>query len=157
MRLVLVGVSGCGKTAVGKALAKKLEIPFYDGDLFHSEANKEKMAQGIPLTDRDRRPFLEALAKLLKEESSLVLACSALKASYRKALKVSPDVQFIYLKGTPELIRKRLKARKGHFFNPKLLRSQFETLEEPTDALVIDVSSSIEEIVSTILDKLKAH
>ncbi|MBF5060064.1 gluconokinase [Candidatus Neptunochlamydia vexilliferae] len=155
MRIVLIGVSGCGKTAVGKALATKLGIPFYDGDLFHPEANKEKMAHGIPLTDEDRRPFLEALAKLLKEESSLVLACSALKESYRKALRVAPDICFIYLKGSPELIRKRLEARKGHFFDPKLLDSQFEALKEPTDAIVVDASPPpVEEVVDQILKNI---
>lgn len=150
MRLIVMGVSGSGKTAVGKALGERLQIPFYDGDDFHSRANIEKMTNGIPLTDADRWPWLEALAHLLKETPSMILACSALKASYRERLKVAPDVRFIYLKGSYSLIEERLKKRRGHFFNPDLLKSQFADLEEPKDALDFDINISISEIVNMI-------
>lgn len=152
MRLILMGVSGCGKSAIGKELSKALGIPFYDGDDFHSEANKEKMSKGHPLTNEDRKPWLETLAKFLKENAPLILACSALKESYRKELKVCDDVRFIYLKGSYELIEKRLKERHGHFFDPHLLKSQFTDLEEPKDALVIDIDSPISEIVQKIMN-----
>lgn len=146
-----MGVSGSGKTAVGKALGERLHIPFYDGDDFHSRANIEKMTNGIPLTDADRWPWLEALAQLLKETPSMILACSALKASYRERLKVAPDVQFIYLKGSCALIEERLKKRRGHFFNPDLLKSQFADLEEPKDALVVNINLPLTEIVQKIV------
>ncbi|MCP5504435.1 MAG: gluconokinase [Chlamydiales bacterium] len=158
MRLVLMGVSGCGKTAIGLELSKKLKIPFYDADDFHSAENKEKMSHGIPLTDDDRLPWLKTLAHLLKEKSGLILGCSALKESYREILRVSPDIQFIYLKGTFQLIHDRLKERHGHFFDPHLLKSQFADLEEPKNAIVVDIHKKIHEIVQDIcssLNKLK--
>ena len=155
MRLVLMGVSGCGKTAIGLELSKILNIPFYDADDFHSAENKEKMSHGIPLTDDDRLPWLKTLADLLKEKSGLILGCSALKESYRKILRVSPDIQFIYLKGSYQLIHDRLKKRHGHFFDPHLLKSQFADLEEPKDAIVVDISPSISKITESILQKLE--
>jgi carbohydrate kinase (thermoresistant glucokinase family) len=155
MHIVLTGVSGSGKTAVGKELAKQLKIPFFDGDDYHSDSNKAKMAASIPLNDEDRTPWLETLAKLLKKHPSAILACSALKSSYRTKLKVSPDVVFIYLKGDYDLIRKRMEKRKGHFFNLSLLDSQFATLEEPIEGFVIDISQSIPEIVTKIRKLLK--
>lgn len=155
MRLVLMGVSGCGKTAIGLELSKILNIPFYDADDFHSAENKEKMSHGIPLTDDDRLPWLKTLADLLKEKSGLILGCSALKESYRKILRVSPDVQFIYLKGSYQLIHDRLKERHGHFFDPHLLKSQFADLEEPKDAIMVDISPSISKITESILQKLE--
>lgn len=154
MRLIVMGVSGSGKTTVGKALGERLHLPFYDGDDFHSKANQEKMACGIPLTDGDRKPWLETLAKLLKETPSMILACSSLKESYRDLLRVALDVRFIYLKGSYALIEKRLKERHGHFFNPHLLKSQFTDLEEPTSVLTIDTKLSIDEIISLILNHL---
>ena len=155
MHLILMGVSGCGKTAIGLELSKALKLPFYDADDFHSDENKEKMSKGIPLTDEDRLPWLKTLANLLKEKKPLILGCSALKESYQKILKVSPDVQFIYLKGSYELIYKRLKKRHGHFFDSHLLKSQFADLEEPKDALTIDINRSISEIVDEIKKNLK--
>ena len=152
-----MGVSGCGKTAVGKALAKRLNIPFYDGDDFHPAVNKTKMTRGIPLTDEDRKPWLEALSSFLLEHDSVVLACSALKASYREVLSVSSKVRFIYLKGSEALIRARLEKRKGHFFDPQLLHSQLETLEEPGDALTVDITPSIDEIVDKLLTSLNTE
>jgi len=150
MKIILVGVAGSGKTAVGKALAKRLNLPFFDGDDYHTPACKAKMASGVPLTDEDRAPWLKTLSTLLQKHPSLILACSALKNRYRALLKVSPDVVFIYLKGDFALIQKRLEARKDHFFNPALLESQFASLEEPTDAIVVDISATIPEIVTQI-------
>jgi len=149
-----MGVSGCGKTTVGKELSKALEIPFYDGDDFHSEANKEKMSRGQPLTDEDRKPWLESLANLLQGNTSIILACSALKGSYREMLKIAPDVRFIYLKGSCNLIKKRLEERKGHFFNPHLLESQLANLEEPQDALVVSIEATFQEIAVSIHNTL---
>ena len=150
MRIVLIGVSGSGKTAVGKVLSKQLQIPFFDGDDYHSSSNKAKMASGIPLCDEDRMPWLETLAELLKEHSSMILTCSALKSSYRTKLKVSPDVVFIYLKGDYDQIRKRMEERIGHFFDSTLLDSQFATLEEPQEGFAVDISQRIPEIVTKI-------
>lgn len=150
MLIVLMGVSGSGKSAIGKALSEKLRIPFYDADDFHSEANKKKMKEGIPLTDTDRKPWLKSLADFMLAHGEMILACSALKHSYRRILRVSSDVRIVYLKGSYELIRSRLEARHGHFFNPSLLDSQFETLEEPRHAITVDISPPIPEIVENI-------
>ena len=150
-----MGVSGSGKTAIGLELSKHLNIPFYDADDFHSAENKEKMSHGIPLTDNDRLPWLKTLATLLEEKTALILGCSALKASYRKILTVSPDIRFIYLKGSYQLIHDRLKERHGHFFDPHLLKSQFADLEEPKGAIVVDISPSIPLITQSILQKLE--
>lgn len=153
MNLILMGVSGSGKTAIGLELSKALKLPFYDADDFHSDENKEKMSHGIPLTDADRIPWLQALSKLLGDKGPLILGCSALKASYRKILQSTSTVQFIYLKGSYELIHSRLKERQGHFFDPHLLNSQFADLEEPLDAIVVEISPPVSEIVSDILLK----
>ncbi|NGX51097.1 MAG: Thermoresistant gluconokinase [Chlamydiae bacterium] len=155
MRIVVMGVSGSGKTAVGKELGKRLRLPFYDGDTFHSEECRAKMAAGVPLSDADREPWLGSLAELLREHPSIILACSALKATYREQLRISPDVLFVYLKGSYELICTRMEGRKGHFFNPTLLKSQFETLEEPEDALVVEISPPVSEIVTEICKVMK--
>ena len=152
MSLILMGVSGSGKTAVGLELSKALKLPFYDADDFHSKENKEKMSHGIPLTDADRLPWLQTLATLLNEKGPLILGCSALKKSYRKILNVSPDIRFIYLKGSYELIHDRLKERHGHFFDPHLLKSQFADLEEPKDAMIVDITLPIPELVKAILN-----
>ncbi|MCB1106702.1 MAG: gluconokinase [Chlamydiia bacterium] len=154
MIIILMGVSGCGKSAVGKALSKELDLPFYDADDFHSEENKEKMRKGVPLTDKDRKPWLKTLADFMSAHGEMILACSALKRSYRRILRVSPEVQLVYLKGPYSLIRSRLEARKGHFFDPTLLDSQFGTLEEPYHALTVDITPPIEAIVQTIKEKL---
>ena len=155
MRIVLMGVSGCGKSAVGLALSQALHLPFFDGDTYHSSANQTKMSKGIPLTDRDRQPWLEALSHLLQEHPSMILACSALKASYRSYLNRVSEVTFIYLKGDLSLIRERIEKRPGHFFDSSLLESQFALLEEPQDAFVIDITPPVPEIVQEIRKLLK--
>jgi gluconokinase len=156
--LVIMGVSGSGKTTLGMRVAKTLAWEFADGDNFHSAANIEKMAHGIALTDEDRAPWLAALRRLIEEWLAAgkggVLACSALKAGYRDELKVNSQVVFIYLKASPELLRKRLRARSGHYMKAGMLESQLETLEEPKDAIVVDVSGPIEQTVRTILQAI---
>jgi gluconokinase len=158
MIIVLMGVTGSGKTTVGKLLADELGWKFYDADDFHSPANIEKMKRGIPLDDVDRKPWLESLRDLIRNRleraENGVLACSALKASYRNYLLVNDEVRLIYLKGDYDLIHKRLSDRSSHYMNPKLLDSQFETLEEPEGHLAIDVSLSPAEIVKYIREHL---
>ena len=155
-----MGVSGSGKTTVGQALASELGWDFYDADDFHPPENISKMENGIPLADADRVPWLAALHDLI--ESCLtrnrpgVLACSALKESYRQnLLEGNEDVQLIYLKGSYEQIWSRMAARKDHYMKPEMLKSQFEALEEPADALTVDVSLSVDEIVQEILHQAK--
>lgn len=158
MIYILMGVSGAGKTLIGNKLSKCLCIPFYDGDDFHPPANVQKMKSGEPLNDEDRRPWLESLANHMvkwERKGGAILACSALKKSYREILGSKTDTQFIYLKGYPSLIADRLAKRKGHYMPPELLQSQFDALEEPDDALTISVEPSPEEIVTTIIDRLK--
>lgn len=153
-----MGVSGAGKTLIGNKLSERMDIPFYDGDDFHPPANVQKMKSGEPLNDEDRRPWLEALANNMiewEQNGGGILACSALKKSYRKILGSKTDTQFIYLKGSLSLIADRLAERSGHYMPPELLQSQFDALEEPDDALTISVESSPEEIVTTIMDRLK--
>ena len=149
-----MGVTGSGKTTVGKMLSHDLGWKYLDADDFHTPANVEKMARGIPLNDTDREPWLLALraaiAGCLDTGESAVLACSALKQTYRHQLMIDPHVQLVYLRGGLELIRRRLNDRQGHYMNPVLLKSQFETLEEPADCLVIDISDSPRVIVTAI-------
>lgn len=154
MIVVIMGVSGSGKTTIGTLLANELGWSFYDADDFHNQTNRDKMSQGIPLTDQDRSTWLESLSELIRENvnsaTSIVLACSALKETYRAVLNVGGQVKFVYLKGTYSEIESRLKNRTGHFMPVKLLKSQFETLEEPIDSLVIDLTLSPEEIIQLI-------
>jgi gluconokinase len=158
MVIVLMGVVGSGKTTVGTLLAGQLGWQFADADDFHPPANKNKIHRGIPLTDADREPWLASLAKQISEWNAArinaVLACSALKESYRRQLQAAGPVVFVYLKGTPELIGERLRQRHGHFADGKILTSQFEDLEEPADAIVVDISPSPDEIVNEIRRKL---
>jgi gluconokinase len=154
MIIVLMGVTGSGKTTVGKLLAAELGWTYYDADDFHSPANVEKMKLGVALDDADRRPWLETLRKLihdcLERSENCILACSALKSSYRDYLLLSDEVRLVYLRGSYDLIQQRLSDRRDHYMNPKLLRSQFEILEEPQGELAIDVSLPAGEIVKTI-------
>lgn len=151
MKLIIMGVSGSGKTTIGSLLAKELKWKFYDADDFHSDSNKEKMSKGIPLTDEDRASWLSALQNLIQtEQDSFTLACSALKGTYRDILKVNEEVKFVYLKGSFEEIEERLNQRKNHYMPVKLLRSQFDALEEPGDALIINISNTPQEIIQII-------
>ena len=155
-----MGVSGSGKTTIGQGVAEALDWGFSDADDFHSPANVRKMKSGMPLTDEDREPWLRdlraAIERWKRREPGHVLACSALKGSYREILRQNdPDVKFVYLRGAFDLIARRLKGRKGHFFDPALLRSQFDALESPKDALVFDISNKPEEIISSILAAVK--
>lgn len=157
--LILMGVSGSGKTAVGKELAAQLGWEFYDADDLHPPENKRKMHGGTPLTDADRQPWLRAVRALidrrLAADRRAVVACSALRQSYRDQLISDPvAVRVVYLKGTIELISDRLANRPGHFMNPHLLQSQFDTLEEPRDAITIDISPPVAQIVAAIRREL---
>jgi gluconokinase len=155
MVVIVMGVTGAGKTTVGRALAEALGWEFQDGDDLHSEENKRKMHLGIALDDADRAPWLSALRELIEtmlaEGRDGVVACSALKQSYRDELVVEPNaVKVVYLKGAKSVIEQRLRNRTGHFMNPDLLQSQFDTLEEPRDAIVVDAAAAPEAIVDEI-------
>lgn len=154
MIIVVMGPTGSGKTTIGTLLAQRLGSDFVDADEFHSAANKAKMHAGIPLTDADRAPWLAAIRKQIErwlaENRNVVLACSALKQSYRDLLWRNGEVKLIYLKGSYELIAQRLRSRHGHFADEHILAGQFTDLEEPTDALVVDISAAPEAIVEEI-------
>jgi len=158
MIVIVMGVTGAGKTTVGQLLADKLGWQFADGDDFHPLANVEKMRRGIPLTDDDRRPWLAQLRTQIQawiaQHRNVVLACSALKQSYRDELRTGPEVRFVYLKGSPELISRRLQSRHGHFAGAQILAGQFADLEEPADAVTVDVSADPSKIVAEISQKL---
>jgi carbohydrate kinase (thermoresistant glucokinase family) len=147
--LVIMGVSGSGKTTVGKLLAQKTGGRFLDGDDFHPPENVAKMSSGIPLTDEDRLGWLETLASIIHEADNLtIIACSALKASYREILK---EAEFIFLYGSPELLAERINQRSGHYMPPRLLQSQLETLEVPTNVLALNVVESPQTLVEQIM------
>lgn len=160
LALVLMGVSGCGKTSVGQALSQSLGWPFFDGDDFHPPANVAKMAAGLPLNDNDRAPWLANLHDLIArhqaERQPMLLACSALKEKYRQQLAGgNPGTVFVYLKGDFELIFGRMQARQGHYMKAEMLRSQFEALEEPIEALTIDIRLTLDEMIGEILEQTK--
>ena len=155
--LLIMGVSGSGKTTVGKALARRLGWDFFDADDFHPAENIAKMASGIPLSDSDRAPWLAALHNLLsstlKSNHHPVLACSALKETYRAQLLDGIDkVEIIYLKGSYELIWSRMSGRDGHYMRPEMLRSQFAVLEQPENVFSLDVSMSPQDMVGKIVE-----
>ena len=154
MIIILMGVSGSGKTTIGRLLARDLGWDFYDADDYHPPDNIAKMANGIPLTDEDRQPWLQSIQDLIidliQQNKHAIIACSALKEIYRNKLHVKHIVQFVYLLGSFELIKERLTSRQRHFMTTDLLASQFAALEEPQDVLAIDISATPEEIVSAI-------
>ena len=158
MICIVMGVSSAGKTLIGQKLAARLDLPFYDADNFHPAENIKKMETGKPLNDRDRLPWLEILRRNMAQwehNGGAVLACSALKKSYRRLL--SPpniDVQFIYLKGEKSLIKKRIQKREDHFMPADLLDSQFEALEEPQNAITVDIDQKPAHIVAEIMQQL---
>ncbi len=155
MIIIVMGVSGSGKSTIGQMLADRLGWPFYDGDTFHSAANIEKMSRGEPLTDEDRANWLSTLADLIRDQlaqnRSAVIACSALKQSYRDQLRVDPQVRFVYLKGSYDVIWQRMQARPGHYMKAAMLASQFAALEEPAGALTVSVEQPEEQILEQIL------
>jgi gluconokinase len=162
MIVIVFGVSGAGKTTIGKLLAQELGWRFYEADDFHSQVNIDKLRRGIPLTDDDRWPWLEKLRQLIKRSlepgENAVLACSALKRAYRERLRVSDEVKFVFLRGDYALIEKQLRQRRGHFMNPELLRSQFADLEEPgpdEDVITVELGRTPEQIVEEIKTKLR--
>lgn len=156
MIVVLMGVAGSGKTTIGKLLAARLGCEFLDGDDFHPPANVDKMAAGTPLTDEDRQPWLKNLNGKLRQNQNAVLACSALKASYRKILSAGlADCRVVYLRGSIELIRTRLEARRHRYMPASLLESQFAALEPPDRAIDIDIALPPDRCVAGILDALR--
>jgi len=159
MILLVMGVTGSGKTTVGKLLASRLGWTFLDADDFHSASNVEKMTRGIPLTDADREPWLrsihEELIRLDAQGHSAVLACSALKQKYHDLLKAELDLRVIYIKGSYEVLYSRIASRQGHFAHENLLASQFAALEEPAAAITVDASQSPEQIAGELLKQLK--
>lgn len=154
MPIVVMGVSGSGKTTVGRLIAQKLEMPFVDGDDLHSPANKQKMADGIPLQDADRMSWLNAIAEVLRGGPPTVLACSALKRKYRDTLRdAAPNLRLVYLSGSKALLAQRLAARSHEFMPPSLLESQLLTLEPPQadeKGLTLDIESPPGEITKAI-------
>jgi gluconokinase len=158
MIVIVMGVVGSGKTTVGRLLADQLAWEFADADDFHPRSNVERIRQGIGLSDQDRQPWLQALHEAIShwigERKNVVLACSALKRGYRQELEVGPEVRFVYLKGSAELIAERLRLRKGHFANAQILVSQLADLEEPEGALTVEISSTPPKIVAEIRGKL---
>ncbi len=161
MIVFLMGPAGSGKTTVGRLLAAQLSWEFADGDDFHSPANREKMSRGNGLSDEDRIPWLQAIRDAMRQWQAqgrnVVLACSALKRSYRQLLGIDSNgqnIKLVYLKGSHDLLLERLHSRKGHYATEQLLASQLADLEEPADAVTIDASKSPEEIVSEIRERL---
>ncbi|KXF83360.1 gluconokinase [Enterovibrio coralii] len=160
-KILLMGVSGAGKSLIGQKVANNLGIPFFDGDDYHPKENVKKMRQGTPLNDEDRQGWLKTLNQLFIEKQSLVLACSALKQTYRNMLaENNEDMVVVYLKGDFDTIWSRHKKRDDHYFTgERMLRSQFETLEEPTrdEAIYIDISKSVDDVVAQVVAALNVE
>jgi gluconokinase len=160
LRIVLMGVAGCGKSSVGAALSKRLSVPYQDGDDLHPASNVEKMREGIALTDEDRWPWLDRVATVLADSAPIIVGCSALRRSYRDRLRngTPGPVQFVHLMGSREMIAARMMARTGHYMPIGLLDSQFAALEAPLPdegALTIDIDQPLEAIVDAIVLSLR--
>jgi len=154
-----MGVAGAGKTAVGQALAKRLSGEFVDADDLHPAANIRKMSAGVPLTDEDRWPWLQRVHEVIlanaRSGGPAVVACSALKRAYRELLLSGlADTKLVYLRGTPAVLERRLRSRRGHFFDPRLLASQFETIEEPEESIVVDADRPLEAVIADVVAAL---
>jgi gluconokinase len=158
MRLVVMGVSGCGKSSVGEALAERLGIPYRDGDDLHPAANVEKMRAGQPLTDEDRWPWLDRVAGTLRDEGPAIIGCSALKRAYRDRIREGAGglVTFLHLSGSREVIAARMGARKGHYMPVSLLDSQFAALEPPgpEEAITLDIAQPLPKLIEAALARL---
>ncbi|MCF7560339.1 gluconokinase [Sabulilitoribacter multivorans] len=159
--IIIMGVSGCGKTTIGELLSKKSNLPFYDADDFHPSSNIEKMKNNIALTDGDRKPWLELLSENIEQwelNGGAILACSALKESYRQILSSKiKNINWVYLSGTFDEINARLEKRNNHYMKSTLLKSQFDTLEVPSYGIHISITNSKENIVSIITSKLNLN
>jgi len=157
-RLVIMGVAGCGKSSVGAALAERLAVPYRDGDDLHPEENVRKMRGGVPLTDADRWPWLDRVARVLREEAPIILGCSALKRSYRDRIRAGAGgpVTFIHLSGSRDLIAARMAQRSGHYMPLSLLDSQFAALEPPgpEEAITVDIALDLPDLVTAVLARL---
>jgi gluconokinase len=153
--IVVMGVSGAGKTTVGRALARRLQWPFHEGDEFHPQENVRKMAKDEPLTDADRRPWLERIRDLVARESArggdAVVTCSCLKRAYRDLVREGADVRFVHLELDPETAAVRVGGRLGHFFDASLVGSQFRDLEPPRRALTLDGTRPVQELVAAVI------
>lgn len=158
LRLVIMGVAGCGKSTVGAALSEQLEIPYQDGDDLHSAAAVEKMRAGIPLTDDDRWPWLDRIANTLKSDAPLIIGCSALRRTYRDRIRAGAGgpVTFVHLAGDRDLIASRMASRSGHYMPLSLLDSQFATLEKPRpdEAIEVTIDKPMDAIVGQVLSHL---
>lgn len=159
MIIVVLGVSGSGKSTISKGLSQALNIPYYDADDFHPVANINKMSSGQPLNDKDRQPWLERLAQNLSDwsrDKGAVLACSALKEKYRTLLNSNCEdkIIWVYLKGDYELIKSRMESRKDHFMSSQMLKSQFEALEVPEYGIHVDISGPPEAIIKSIIERI---
>jgi carbohydrate kinase (thermoresistant glucokinase family) len=152
--VIVMGVSGCGKSTIGALLAQRLGAEFLDADEYHPPENVARMASGVPLTDEDRRPWLERLNAELRKRMDAVLACSALKESYRSILAEGIDCRFVHLRGSIELIRSRMAHRKHRYMPAALLESQFAALEAPAGAIEVDIARSPEDCVETVVAAL---
>jgi len=159
LSIVVMGVTGCGKTSVGKHLAQALSFPYYDADDFHPTTNIKKMSRGVPLTDEDRAGWLRTLRALIEtneaEGEKIILACSALKNTYRKILTVETSPLFVFLEVSRETANARLKKRSNHYMPSSLVESQFEILEKPLDAIYINAELSLDEVNSITLNKVR--
>ncbi|OEF27285.1 gluconokinase [Vibrio rumoiensis] len=160
-KILVMGVSGCGKSHIGSLLAQQLGFPFFDGDDFHPQTNVDKMRQGIPLTDQDRIGWLHTLNQLFLDNDQAVIACSALKPEYRDILRSNNhEMIIVYLQGDFDTIWNRHQKRDNHWFNGKsMLESQFATLVEPNqnEAIFVDITPSIESVITTIHQQLNTH